>query len=198
MRKLTILLILLVAMSYADVLFDHSYDGTIDDGCSYTHPIITADDFTLSNPGRIEVIEWWALYPHAPTGDDYVVIIYDDNNGKPGLFYDWSVTVSPTLTDTGDDCFGQDIYHHLVTLDPADYFLAEGGTMYWLALSSLASNTIYWAAWDGGNLHHSTDGGHYWQIHNLDAMFRLSGTDNYSSIEEATWGQLKAAHSFAD
>ncbi len=57
MRKLTILLILLVAVSFADVLFDQSYQGSYDVGWRYSGSNIRANRFTLANPARIESLE---------------------------------------------------------------------------------------------------------------------------------------------
>jgi len=219
MRKLTILLMLLVAVSLANdaisaladgtsaettstgyvapipmskaVLFDQAYDGTIDNGYGYRPSFILAEDFTLSNPSRIETIEWWGLYYNAPSGGDYMVRIYDDNGGVPGTLLS-DLTYNPTLTDTGDDAFGSyDIYHHLVTLDPGDYFFADDATPYWLALQGQGGDSsTYWCVWNSGNMHYTIDDGSNWDSYGVIGMFQLNGTEDLLAPEVS--GQVPA------
>jgi len=135
-----------------------------------------------------------------PNGSDYQLRFYDDDRGQPGTML-WEGIYNPTLTDTGDDWHSgnYDIYHLSVTLDPVDYFIAEDATPYWLALYIPSGDVnVLWAVWYGGNIHYTTNDGGSWTNWGRDGMFRLNGTDNYSAIEETTWGQLKTAHSIAD
>ncbi len=189
MRKLTIILMLLVAVSFADVLFDQGYDGTCDDGWGSSDSYRLADDFVLANPGRLESIEWWSFYYLGTIGSDYNLRIYDDNGGEPGTIL-WEVTATPVDTDTGDDYLERDLYHTVVTLDAADYFTLESGTTYWLS-TYWTSKWFYWACWSSGNMMDSENDGP-WSDVDHEAMFRLSGTNNGSTVEETTWGQIKA------
>ncbi len=214
MRKLTVLLMLLVAVSFASdassaispedntettstgyvaplgskaVLFDQAYDGLCDNGRWSSGVWRQADDFSLTNPGRIENLEWWSLYTAAP-GSDYNVRIYDDNSGEPGTML-WEVAaITPTDTDTGDDAFGYDIYHTAVTLDTTDYFLLEDGTTYWLS-AYWSSDRFYWTVWDGGNMMESNNDGP-WSTNSDIAMFRLNGTEDLAAPEVS--GQVPA------
>jgi len=190
MRKLTLLLVLLVAVSFADVLFDQSYDGTLDNGDDYYDTYHQADDFSLTTIARLENIEWWSFYNNGVNGT-FDIRLYEESGGLPGVLVWTQLDVTPIVTDTGDDPLGFDLYHNEVILDAGDYFVLSDGVTYWLSLNHDGSES-YWGLWYGGNSALSSNGGGSWTSTNNTFLLRFNGTDNYSSIEEATWGQIKA------
>ncbi len=191
MRKLTILLLLLVVVSFADVLFAQIPDDNSHSAAGLNCYI--AEDFTLTNRGRIESIEWWGWY-YSTIDGTFDLHLHEDQGGFPGTILWELLDATATLTLYG----GIDFYLHEIILDESDYYILEEGTTYWLSLHHNSDYTFLWSGWSNGFAAASSNGDSGWVRHYYDHMFRLSGTDNYSAIEEATWGQLKAAHGLAD
>jgi len=92
MRKLTLLLVPLVAVSFADVLFDQSYTGTVDNAYGYHNGFYLVDDFALGNPSRLESIEWWGIFS-MDVGNFDIQLLDDDDSGLPGTVV-WGSTGS--------------------------------------------------------------------------------------------------------
>ncbi len=214
MRKLTVLLMLLVVVSLAGdstgdialddfsfsstgyvapiplskaVLFDQAYDGTIDQARNYSDYWHQADEFSLTNPSRLENIEWWSFFGSGVSTMD--IRVHDDDSGLPGTVLWEQLDVTATVTDTGDDWGGHDIYYVEVVLDPADYYLLDDGTTYWLSLHHDGFGA-YWCRWNGGTAAGSTDYGGTWSASTVTFMLRLNGTEDLAAPEVS--GQVPA------
>ncbi len=216
MRKLTVLLMLLVAVSFASdvisaldldadaettdtgyiapipmsksVLWEYPYAGTVDNGVGSHSTQQVADDFVLTNPSRLESLEWWGLYTVA-LGADYNLRIYDDNSGEPGTIL-WEVAaITATDTDTGDDFSGYDIYRTVATLDPTDYCLLEDGTTYWFS-AVWFDQWFFWCNISSGSLRYTMNDGASWPGLPSSVFFRLNGSEELAAPEVS--GQVPA------
>ena len=214
MRKLTVLLLLLVAVSFAAdtgsvsitdttveitdtgyvaplgskaILVDQAYDGTIDQARNYSGNRCQADDFSLTNPSRLENIEWWSLFTSGTSTMD--LRVHNDNGGLPGTILWEQLDVNATFTDTGDDFSSYDIYHVEVILDPADYAFLDDGTTYWLSLHH-DSTGAYWCRWNGGTAAESNNNGSTWFSQSATYTLRLNGTEDLAAPEVS--GQVPA------
>jgi hypothetical protein len=214
MRKLTVLLMLLVAVSFAGeaisdlilddfsaassgylapiplskaVLFDQAYDGTINGARDYSDSIHLADDFSFTKPDYLERIEWWGVFTINVSTMD--IRLHDDDGGLPGTVIWEQLGVTATITDTGDDYGGYAIYHIEVVLDPADYYLLDNGTTYWLSLHH-DSTGAYWCRWNSGTAAESNNNGSTWGSRSAIYMLRLNGTEDIDA--PAVSGQAPA------
>ncbi len=214
MRKLTILLMLLVAVSFAGntssaispedntettstgyvaplgskaILFDQAYDGGGNNANNYGSQYRQGDDFSLTNPSRLESVEWWSLFMSSV--DTMDLRIFDDSSGLPGTIL-WEVpNVTATVTDTGDDFSGYDIYHVEVVLDPADYAFLEDGVTYWFSPFHDGSSA-YWMRWSSDTSAFSNNNGSSWDTKDGNHMFRFNGTEDLAAPEVS--GQVPA------
>jgi len=176
MHKLTFLLLtLLVAVSFADVLFEQPWDGSCTNGYSLVN--YAADDFTLTNSSRLESIAWWGFYSSTVDGT-FDVALYEDASGLPGTVIFSETGVSPTITNTGDDWSGFDVYLHEFALDSADYLLLDSGSSYWLSLHRVGGTaSTYWLC-DSGGLSAASNNGTSWVSQSYTMMFQLDGSED--------------------
>ncbi|MCK5134108.1 MAG: Ig-like domain-containing protein [Candidatus Sabulitectum sp.] len=169
------------------ILFDQAYNGTIVNARNYNGYWHMADDFSLTNPSRLESIEWWSLFMSGTSTMD--IRVHEDNGGLPGTVLWEQLCVTATVTDTGDDFFGYDINHVEVVLAPADYCFLSDGTTYWLSLHH--NGTGAWLCrWDGGIAAESYNSGNSWTSPLITFMLRLNGTEDLATPEVS--GQVPA------
>ncbi|MCD4733040.1 hypothetical protein K8R78_02250 [bacterium] len=169
-----------------DVLWENPYDYSLLTEGAYSYSTYhSQDDFVLTTESSLEGFELWTCYSgsHPRTLE---VALFADDGGSPGTEL-WRVTVDPgniTDTDTGDDKWGFDLFHTVILLDPADYHTEAAGT-YWVEFYDPGGTLFAWLCEDGGNLHQND-----WESW-FDAFFAVL-TNVGSTIEETTWGQIKA------
>ncbi len=176
------------------VLFDQSYTGVIDDAIRAGGLFLRADEFILTEAGRVESIEWWGVFPSGQSGSFYLRIYSNDSNfqdvpGTPGDIL-WEMPAASVVnTDTGDDIFGFDIYHTEIILDPSDYFEADASTVYWFSIYYNESNYYLGVIEYIGNMCLSYSGGG-WTSNDYTSFFRLNGT-SYLALKANTWAAIK-------
>jgi len=169
------------------ILVDQAYDGTYASANNYGEQYRQGDDFTLTNPSRLENVEWWSVF--FSSMDTMDLRIFDDSSGVPGTILWEASDVTFVATDTGDDAFGTDIYHLEVILDPADYAFLEDGVTYWFSPYHHGT-TAYWMRWSTGTSAYSNDNGSTWNTKGGDHMFCLNGTEDLAAPEVS--GQVPA------
>ncbi len=214
MRITVIVLILLAVVSYSDsslsqiasdrietgyvppvsdleVLFDQSYLGTMDGGVECYGQSINAEDFLLTEAGRIESIEWWGLFFTGESDSFYLRIYsndsyYQDVPGTPGELL-WEVPAAVVKnTPSGGP------YRTKTDLDSSDYFEAEANTVYWFS-PHYNGTAYFWASLlEGGNMCISIAGGD-WVHESYVGFFRLNGT-SYLPLEATTWAAIKSGY----
>ncbi len=220
MRTTGIVLILLAVVSYGDssflkktserietgyepplpegeVLFGQAYDGVMDGGSNCGGAYVVADDFVLTEAGRVESIEWWGVFFAGQSGSFHLRICSNDSNyqdvpGTPGDVL-WEVPAASVVnTDTGDDFSGYNIYHSEIALDPSDYFEAEASVIYWFTVHYNGSLYFWGVLTSGGNMCYSHHGGD-WSQQTCVCFFRLNGT-SYQALEATTWAAIKSGY----
>ena len=116
----------------AEVLFEQAYAGVMDGGSNCGGTYVVADDFVLTEAGRVESIEWWGMFFSGQGGSFHLRICSNDSSdqdvpGTPGDVL-WEIPAASVVnTDTGDDFSGSNIYRSEIVLDPSDYFETEAG-----------------------------------------------------------------------
>ena len=217
MRIMGIFMILVAVVSYADssllknssekaetgdvppltgrsVLFDQAYTGVIDTALRSGGLYLNADDFVLTEAGQVESIECWSIFVGGQDGSFYLRI-YSNYTGcqnvpsTPGDIL-WEIPAASAVnTDTGDDLFGNDIYHTEIVLDSSDYFAVESNTVYWFSIYYNEENYYWGILEEGGLMCHSYDSGD-WTTHDSVCFFRLNGTPS-QALEATTWAAIK-------
>ncbi len=173
------------------VLYDQSYTGVMDGGIESYGVNINADDFLLTEAGRVESIEWWGLFLSGES-DLFYLRIYSNNDNEPGDVL-WEVpAASVKNTITGENNSDLDIYRTEFVLDPSDYFEAEASTVYWFSPHCNGTDYFWGALQEGGNMCNSYDGGD-WTHQNHVGFFLLNGT-SHQALEATTWAAIKKGY----
>lgn len=138
--------------SWAAIIFDNGLPDRAGHGSEMTH-WIEADDFTLTEPARIETITFWDIETTGRFSSTVVWQIYANSpSGGPGaLLYSGAVTDANHVA-TGFFVDSRQEYVTTINIVPAS--LPRG--TYWLGLhNGLLSNTqnlnVYWETTDTGS-----------------------------------------------
>ncbi len=160
----------------------------------------SANDFEATTAGVITQTTIWVIQSVAPSSVD--LHFYDGGSGGPGSLVGIA-SGSAALTDTGYDNWGYDLYQCVITLD-SDYAISAG--YHWVTIDPMGGY-YHWLAsahdgtW-GSEAYYSGNGGGSWSSSTSQWGSAYEGfwviESSESAIEEATWGQIKAAHTFAD
>jgi len=168
--------------------------------CYSNNGWFSANDFEVTTAGVITQTTIWVLQSIAPSSVD--LYFYDGNSGGPGSLVGIA-SGSAVLTDTGYDNWGSDLYQCVITLD-SHYAISAG--YHWVTIDPVGGY-YHWLAsahdgtW-GSQAYFSNNGGGSWTSSTSQWGSAYEGfwviESSEAAIEEATWGQLKAAHSLAD
>jgi hypothetical protein len=153
-----------------------------------------ADDFQTGN-ATIKGFECWCIYEYGPD-NNFLLSIYEDNDGHPGNSIWSAFSNDVTFTDTGYDYFhmpGAPIWHCEILLDTQDYMYLSEFDTYWLEIYQEELTYFNWLCdpYYDGNLH-LDEGDGFEDIH-LNAFFVVKGNWG-TSVEETSWGEIKAAY----
>lgn len=175
---------------------DNPYDyGALTNGlaCYSANGWYLANDFEVDYVG--DVCDYCIWIIDNGTASSIDSMFYDGDASGPGSLLGVQSGVG-TLTDTGDDNWGYDLYECVVALD-ADYVITA--QYYWMSFDPVGG-FYYWLTPDhdgtwGAEAYFSEDGGYSWSDSTT-----MWGTayDNFWviwpawAIEEITWGQIKA------
>ncbi|OGD74483.1 MAG: hypothetical protein A2Y64_01895 [Candidatus Coatesbacteria bacterium RBG_13_66_14] len=198
MTRITILLLVAVTFTAVPVVADDDLEVLWDQGFDYESMIggwmiygeyYTQDDFTLETDAEIEVVEFWAYYyPEEPAYHlSFWANVRYDQYGMPGAYYfrDWVGPDDLEEIDTGYDHGGHILYLYRLNIEPCHI---EAGTPFWLEIRSEAEN-CKWGFETGGILYFQ------WDPWSQETFFRLLGTPDETSVQPASWGEIKAGFS---
>ena len=128
-----------------------------------------ADNFTVSDPERIESITWWGSYD-AVDADNFIVRILSDSAGAPGAvlrdYQSISVTVTPTALA---DVYAAPVYRYDFTLP--DALVLPSGSFSLSVMNETQNFAWYWLAGSGG------DSGDWQRVGDGDAWSRQANGD---------------------
>ena len=220
MKKALILFVLIASMAFAansslghidgatpatpdrddGFLVNNVYDyGALTNGlaCYSANGWYLANDFE-SGPDSGDTIEgWtnWIIDNGAASSIDSM--FYDGDASGPGSLLE-VIGGTGTLTDTGDDNWGFDLYENVVVMDSA--YALTASTYYWMTFDPVGG-FYYWLTPDhdstwGAEAYFSEDGGYSW---NSSSATWGQAYDNFwvieeigGAVEESTWGFIKA------
>ncbi|MCK4593284.1 hypothetical protein KAU45_02190 [bacterium] len=178
-----------------DVLWEYEFFYHEDlDAVGSCEDYHAADDFQVTADATIKGFECWCVFA-AGIDYDFTLTIYEDDNGHPGNSIWSAFTNDVTFTDTGyqDPHSSDPILHCDILIDADDYFVISQDINYWLEIYQEELTYFNWLV-DGyydGNLHHDTGDG--FENVFLNAFFVVNGNWG-SSVEETSWGEIKATY----
>jgi hypothetical protein len=154
----------------------------------------TADDFQLAEgSSSVTDIHWWGTYafPDHPVDDDFSIIFYTSDSGRPGDVVAAYSVGSVSRTDTGSDILGFYTLYEYNFVMPTALNLAPN-TPYFVSIVNDSSGTLngwYWATsdffWGSGAVNMNGTG---WFETCSDTAFQL--TNNAIIPEPATMSLL--------
>jgi hypothetical protein len=152
------------------------------------------DDFLVSTDATIKGFECWCFYEYGPD-ENFLLTIYEDNNGHPGNSIWSAFTNNVNFTETGYEfpLSHNDILHCDILLEAGDYLIINNNGRYWLEIYQEELTYFTWVCdpYYDGNLHFD-EGDGFEDIH-LNAFFVVKGNWG-TSVEETSWGEIKAAY----
>ena len=176
-----------------DALFTQAY--SLENTDSAIQSVAICDDFLPDVSGQLGTIELWMLFDSGQPPTLSLSILQDNGSVNPNNAIEvFSSSLDATITDTGDDIFGSDIFHvscstdELVSLSGSQRYWLQldvpvGG--YWLCQNPLVFGSTMWV-FAAGSYVTTTD-----QIGTAyDSFFVLSMP---VALERNSWGAIKAS-----
>ncbi len=168
--------------------YDEDLNGV--GSCELYH---ATDDFQVSATATIKGFECWCFFGSGGIDYDFLLTIYEDDNGHPGNSIWSAFTNDVTFTETGYEfpLSHNDILHCDMLLETDDYLIINQDETYWLEIYQEELTYFNWVCdpYYDGNLHHDTGDG--FENVFLNAFFAVKGNWG-SSVEETSWGEIKA------
>ncbi len=195
-RNTLIAVAVLVSASFAqtgDALFSQIY--TLETADDAIQSVSVCDDFLPDRSGQLGSIQLWMLFASGLPPTITLSVMEDNGSVNPNNATTvFSSSMDATITDTGDDFYGYDVY--AVSCDLDQTLVVSGSQRYWLELSVPVGG--YWVCQNpvvfGSDLWLFAGGVYQTSESQLgtayDAFFELYEP---VALQRNSWGSIKAS-----
>ena len=188
--------LLLITSSYAqtgDALFSQVF--TLEAADNAIQSVSVCDDFLPNNSGQLGSVQLWMLFASGLPPTLTLSILEDNGSVNPNNATTiFNSSLSASITDTGDNLFGYDVYTVLCDLDES--VMLSGSQRYWLELALPVGG--YWICQEplvfGSDLWVFDSGMYYTSESQFgtayDTFFELYQP---VSLQRNSWGSIKTS-----